>query len=79
MNRLAKLCARYLGSHMGFSVGIDDVMPSERLTKLKDSLLAGGYKNATKKIQMYAKGELPLKVVLLPYYYLCTLYLVLFT
>ncbi len=65
MNRLAKLSARYLGSHMGFSVGIDDVMPSERLAKLKGSLLDGGYKNATNKIEMYATGELPLKVVLL--------------
>ncbi len=70
MNRLAKLSARYLGSHMGFSVGIDDVMPSERLTKLKDMLLTEVYENSNKKIQMYANGELPLKVVL-PYY-LCT-------
>ncbi len=74
MNRLSKLSARYLGGHLGFSVGIDDVVPSGRLTKLKDTLLAEGYENATKKIQLYSKGELPLKVMLLsPYhYYLCT-------
>lgn len=28
MNRLAKVCARYLGGHRGFSIGIEDVTPS---------------------------------------------------
>lgn len=28
MNRLAKVCARYLGAHRGFSIGIEDVTPS---------------------------------------------------
>lgn len=35
MNRLAKLCGRLIGGHRGFSIGIDDVMPSEVLLDLK--------------------------------------------
>lgn len=31
MNRLAKVCARYLGGHRGFSIGIEDVTPSEQV------------------------------------------------
>lgn len=31
MNRLAKVCARYLGGHRGFSIGIEDVTPSSEV------------------------------------------------
>jgi hypothetical protein len=42
MNRLAKVCARYLGGQRGFSIGIDDVTPSTDLSKQKLSLLQVG-------------------------------------
>jgi DNA-directed RNA polymerase III subunit RPC1 len=61
MNRLAKLCARYLGGHRGFSIGIDDVTPSSHLTFLKNSLLQNGYSKATSQIDLYKEGNLPLK------------------
>lgn len=32
MNRLAKVCARYLGGHRGFSIGIEDVTPSAHVS-----------------------------------------------
>lgn len=41
MNRLAKLCGRLIGGHRGFSIGIDDVMPSEVLLDLKVRALVG--------------------------------------
>ncbi|CAN0497916.1 unnamed protein product [Laminaria digitata] len=31
MNRLAKVCARYLGGHRGFSIGIEDVTPGNEV------------------------------------------------
>lgn len=34
MNRLAKVCARYLGGHRGFSIGIEDVTPGIQVSKL---------------------------------------------
>ncbi|KAF2665315.1 DNA-directed RNA polymerase III [Microthyrium microscopicum] len=37
MNRLAKLSSRWL-AHQGFSIGVGDVYPSDRLTKLKNEL-----------------------------------------
>ena len=39
MNRLSKLCARWLGNQ-GFSVGISDVTPPEATKKLKAELIA---------------------------------------
>ncbi|KAK5097176.1 DNA-directed RNA polymerase III subunit C1 (rpo31) [Lithohypha guttulata] len=38
MNRLSKLCARWLGNQ-GFSVGISDVTPPEMLQKVKDDTI----------------------------------------
>ncbi|KAK8138829.1 DNA-directed RNA polymerase III largest subunit [Apiospora sp. TS-2023a] len=38
MNRLAKLCARML-TNQGFSIGIGDVFPSEKLTEAKQKLV----------------------------------------
>eukprot|EP00611_Tribonema_gayanum_P007281 TRINITY_DN1663_c0_g2_i1.p1 TRINITY_DN1663_c0_g2~~TRINITY_DN1663_c0_g2_i1.p1 ORF type:complete len:1415 (-),score=378.85 TRINITY_DN1663_c0_g2_i1:1397-5641(-) len=61
MNRLAKLCARYLGGHRGFSIGIDDVTPSPALVKLKADLLRKGYTEADIQIKEYRKGQLELK------------------
>lgn len=61
MNRLAKLCARYLGGHRGFSIGIDDVTPSAHLSQLKADLLKKGYTGANKAISDYKAGQLDLK------------------
>lgn len=61
MNRLAKLCARFLGGHRGFSIGIDDVTPSPILLELKESLLGTGFGKCTEQIKLYDEGRLPLK------------------
>ena len=61
MNSLAKLCARWLGHRKGFSIGIDDVMPSDDLANRKNALLSNGYQNADTAIQDYRKGALKLK------------------
>lgn len=61
MNRLAKLCARYLGHFKGFSIGIDDVTPSPDLARRKHDLLSNGYKAADAAIQEYRNGVLSLK------------------
>ena len=36
MNRLAKVCARYLGGHRGFSIGIEDVTPGTEVRTMQD-------------------------------------------
>lgn len=36
MNRLAKVCARFLGGHRGFSIGIEDVTPSTTVSSLAE-------------------------------------------
>eukprot|EP00644_Phytophthora_capsici_P003800 jgi/Phyca11/108224/e_gw1.15.640.1 len=61
MNRLAKLCARWLGNFKGFSIGIDDVTPSEELAKEKEKLLQTGYDAANNSIEEYRRGKLSLK------------------
>jgi DNA-directed RNA polymerase III subunit RPC1 len=47
MDRWAKLCGRWMGSHKGFSIGISDVTPSEVLQKLKHGILLQGFKKAS--------------------------------
>ena len=44
MDRWAKLCSRYFGFHRGFSIGISDVTPSEKLRALKHEILSNGYR-----------------------------------
>ncbi|CAK4179374.1 unnamed protein product [Aphanomyces euteiches] len=61
MNRLAKLCARWLGNFKGFSIGIDDVTPSDDLNEKKASLLNTGYERANDTIEQYRRGKLELK------------------
>ncbi|TDH69964.1 hypothetical protein CCR75_006384 [Bremia lactucae] len=61
MNRLAKLCARWLGNFKGFSIGIDDVTPSTELAAEKEKLLQAGYAAANKSIEAYRRGKLSLK------------------
>jgi DNA-directed RNA polymerase III subunit RPC1 len=61
MNRLAKLCGRYLGGHRGFSIGIDDVTPSPKVQAMKQAILVQGYTDADKAISQYHAGNLKLK------------------
>ncbi|KAI8911804.1 hypothetical protein EDD86DRAFT_203319 [Gorgonomyces haynaldii] len=57
MNRVAKLAARWLANH-GFSIGIDDVMPGERLRAEKDATVAKGYADCESVIEMSKRGAL---------------------
>ncbi|KAJ0395349.1 hypothetical protein ATCC90586_007781 [Pythium insidiosum] len=61
MNRLAKLCSRWLGDCKGFSIGIDDVTPSTDLVHKKEKLLQQGYDDANRAIEDYRRGKLSLK------------------
>ncbi len=74
MNRLAKLCARWLGtrspsillSHIadfwtanfGFSLGINDVIPGPELTREKDRLVELAYTQCLEHIARAKKGQL---------------------
>ena len=58
MGRLAKLTARFLTDH-GFSIGIQDVMPTARLTAEKGRLLERGYEQCDRKISQFDAGKLP--------------------
>lgn len=60
MNRLAKLSARWLGSR-GFSIGIDDVTPSTKLSSAKAKTVSAGYKECDARIALYESGDLPLQ------------------
>ncbi|GAA6029739.1 hypothetical protein JCM8097_001026 [Rhodosporidiobolus ruineniae] len=57
MNRMAKLCARWL-ANKGFSIGISDVTPGERLRAEKDTLVQRAYAQADEYISLAAKGKL---------------------
>lgn len=57
MNRLAKLCARWLGNQ-GFSIGISDVQPGTRLTKMKEELVHKGYTTCDDLIARSKQGKL---------------------
>jgi len=57
MNRLAKLSARYLGSR-GFSIGIDDVTPSERLNVTKEEGIHNRYQQCDLHIENFKNGTL---------------------
>ncbi|KAL0236022.1 hypothetical protein GEMRC1_002604 [Eukaryota sp. GEM-RC1] len=57
MLRLSKLSGRYLASR-GFSIGIGDVTPSDRLNQLKEQLLDEGYSQCDQLIAQCQAGEL---------------------
>ncbi|GAO15382.1 hypothetical protein UVI_02010460 [Ustilaginoidea virens] len=57
MNRLAKLCARYLTSQ-GFSIGVGDVFPTDRLNQEKESLVSRAYKQCDDIITTFKSGKL---------------------
>lgn len=57
MNRMAKLCARYLGNR-GFSIGINDVTPGKQLSEQKDVLVELAYSKCNELIDLLAAGKL---------------------
>jgi DNA-directed RNA polymerase III subunit RPC1 len=58
MNRVAKLSARWL-ANQGFSIGIDDVQPGERLSKEKELTVEQGYSECDNSIRLSKEGKLP--------------------
>ncbi|GKY92403.1 hypothetical protein MPSEU_000210900 [Mayamaea pseudoterrestris] len=61
LNRWAKFCGRFMGSHKGLSIGISDVTPSQHLQDIKHRILLQGYQQAAESIDAYEKGELELR------------------
>lgn len=57
MNRLAKLCCRWLGNH-GFSLGINDVMPGTNLLKRKYNSINTAYQQCDELIHQHKIGQL---------------------
>ncbi|ORY91742.1 hypothetical protein BCR35DRAFT_299051 [Leucosporidium creatinivorum] len=57
MNKMAKVCARWL-ANKGFSIGISDVTPGEALRAQKDSLVEIAYAESNDLIQKAATGKL---------------------
>jgi DNA-directed RNA polymerase III subunit RPC1 len=57
MARVARVGSRWLMNH-GFSIGIDDVMPSDRVTRKKAELLERGYKVCEDYIKQFQEGKL---------------------
>ena len=57
MNRLSKLSARWL-TNQGFSIGIGDVYPGEKLTNLKKLLVEGAYAESDAVIEKFKDGKL---------------------
>jgi DNA-directed RNA polymerase III subunit RPC1 len=60
LNRTAKLCANYLHSR-GFSIGIEDVTPSQKLTAAKNALLKIARDKADQEIEAFKHGRMALK------------------
>jgi DNA-directed RNA polymerase III subunit RPC1 len=57
MNRLAKLCARWL-MNKGFSIGINDVLPGARLRAEKDRMVEEAYAQCDELILQFKEGKL---------------------
>ncbi|WPK24139.1 hypothetical protein PUMCH_001399 [Australozyma saopauloensis] len=57
MNRMAKLCARYLGNR-GFSIGINDVTPGSDLKDKKEVMVEQAYDKCDELIRLYNSGKL---------------------
>ncbi|KAG7661786.1 RPO31 [[Candida] subhashii] len=57
MNRMAKLCARYLGNR-GFSIGINDVTPAWELKQKKELMVEKAYLKCDELIDLYNRGKL---------------------
>ncbi|KAJ4299119.1 DNA-directed RNA polymerase III subunit C1 (rpo31) [Kalmusia sp. IMI 367209] len=57
MNRLAKLSARWLTNN-GFSIGISDVTPGDKLNQKKQALIDKAYEECDGLIQQFKEGSL---------------------
>jgi DNA-directed RNA polymerase III subunit RPC1 len=57
MNRLSKLCARWL-SLQGFSVGINDVTPTSKLTQMKAETVEGAFDACDRSAALLKEGKL---------------------
>lgn len=57
MNRMAKLCARFLGNR-GFSIGINDVTPGSDLKNKKEVMVEQAYAKCDELIKLYSSGKL---------------------
>ncbi|KAL6928650.1 DNA-directed RNA polymerase III subunit C1 (rpo31) [Hanseniaspora valbyensis] len=57
MNRMAKLCARFLGNR-GFSIGIEDVTPAAELKAMKEDMVETAYEKCDDLIESYESGKL---------------------
>ena len=57
MNRLAKLAARWL-TNQGFSIGVSDVYPGEKLVDLKRQLVERAYAECDDVIERFKGGQL---------------------
>lgn len=57
MNRMAKLCARFLGNR-GFSIGVSDVTPGKELSAQKDRLVEIAYAKCDDMIEQLRLGKL---------------------
>ncbi|CDR48048.1 CYFA0S45e00210g1_1 [Cyberlindnera fabianii] len=57
MNRMAKLCARFLGNR-GFSIGINDVTPGHELKSKKEEMVEIAYAKCDELITLYNEGKL---------------------
>ncbi|KAK4700233.1 DNA-directed RNA polymerase III subunit RPC1, partial [Phenoliferia sp. Uapishka_3] len=57
MNKMAKLCARWL-ANKGFSIGISDVTPGKALREQKDHLVALAYEESNELIRQAGTGKL---------------------
>ncbi len=57
MNRLARLCARFLGNH-GFSVGVFDVFPVQALRDMKEQLVKEANSKCDEIIERFNVGKL---------------------
>jgi len=57
MERLSKITSRFLAD-FGFSIGVQDVQPTPRLTIAKAELLKRGYEQCLVKIAEFEAGRL---------------------
>jgi DNA-directed RNA polymerase III subunit RPC1 len=57
MNRLAKLSARWLTNN-GFSLGISDVTPGDKLVSRKQTLVESAYAECDRLIKLFKEGKL---------------------
>ncbi|EHY58706.1 DNA-directed RNA polymerase III subunit C1 (rpo31) [Exophiala dermatitidis] len=60
MNRLSKLCARWLGNQ-GFTVGISDVTPPDPLVKAKHEMIAKVFEECKAFVRLSKEGKLKRK------------------